>query len=221
MVLAEITPAEEETLLIPLEDYLAAGLHIGTSSGMRSMEPFIYRVRSDGLFVLDVRRTDERLKVAAKFLSRYDPSQIAVCSVRTYAITPVKRFVKMVGAAAITGRFIPGTFTNPSLRGEHTFVEPAVILVTDPHIDNQAIKEASDIGIPVIALCDSDNVTRGVDLVIPCNNKGRNSLAMIFWLLTRQLLREKGDLTPEEDLSIKLDHFRAPRGRRTGPEYEQ
>jgi small subunit ribosomal protein S2 len=219
--LAESIPVEDEALLIPLEDYLAAGLHIGTSSGMNSMEPFIYRVRSDGLFVLDVRRTDERIKVAAKFLSRYDPSQIAVCSVRTYAITPVKRFCKMIGATTITGRFIPGTFTNPSLRGEHEFAEPSVILVTDPHVDSQAIKEATDIGIPVIALCDSDNVTRGVDLVIPCNNKGRNSLAMIFWLLTRQLLREKGEITPEEDLSIKLDHFRAPRGRRSNMEMEE
>lgn len=219
--MAESIPAEEEALLIPLEDYLAAGLHIGTSSGMNSMEPFIYRVRSDGLFVLDVRRTDERIKVAAKFLSRYDSNQIAVCSVRTYAITPVKRFCKMIGATTITGRFIPGTFTNPSLRGEHEFAEPSVILITDPHVDSQAIKEATVIGIPAIALCDSDNVTRGVDLVIPCNNKGRNSLAMIFWLLTRQLLREKGEITPEEDLSIKLDHFRAPRGRRSSLEFEE
>ncbi len=212
---------ETEALLIPLEDYLAAGLHIGTSSGMQSMEPFIYRVRSDGLFVLDVRRTDERIKVAAKFLSRYDPSQIAVCSVRTYAITPVKRFCKMVGARSITGRFIPGTFTNASLKGEHEFAEPAVILVTDPHVDNQALKEAIRIGIPSIALCDSDNVTRGVDLVIPCNNKGRNSLAMIFWLLTRQILREKGEMTPEEDIKIKIDYFRAPRGRKGPSDYDE
>jgi len=214
--LAESIPAaEEEALLIPLEDYLAAGLHIGTSSGMQSMEPFIYRVRSDGLFVLDVRRTDERIRVAAKYLGRYDPTHIAACSVRTYAITPVKRFCKMTGGTPIIGRFIPGTFTNPLLRGEHQFAEPSVILVTDPHVDSQAIKEATTIGIPVIALCDSDNVTRGVDLVIPCNNKGRNSLAMIFWLLTRQMLREKGEMTPEEDLSTRIDDFRAPRGRKS------
>ncbi|MFX0204928.1 MAG: 30S ribosomal protein S2 [Candidatus Hodarchaeota archaeon] len=200
---------EEQELLLVLEEYLAAGVHIGTRSGMSHMREFIYRVRNDGLYVLDVRKTDERIRTAAKFLSRYEPSSILVCSVRTYGIHPVKRFAEVIGAQVATGRFVPGTLTNSNIP---QFREPEVITLTDPRTDKQAQKEASRVGIPVVALCDTDNITTGVDLVIPCNNKGRNSLACIYWLLARQILREKGELTPEREVKLSLESFRTPRG---------
>lgn len=207
-------PGDDASLLIPLEDYLKAGVHIGTSSGMASMSAYIYRVRNDGLFVLDVRKTDERIRTAAKFIARFDPQDIIVGSVRTYGMYPVLRFAQSIGSNALTGRFVPGTFTNPSLRGNHQYYEPRLIVISDPNTDRQALKEANDAGIVVISLADTDNTTQGVDLVIPCNNKGRNSLATIFWLLARETLRERGELTPEKDEDLILDNFRAPRGKK-------
>ncbi|MHA2298118.1 MAG: 30S ribosomal protein S2 [Candidatus Hodarchaeales archaeon] len=203
-----------EGLLIELEDYLKAGIHIGTSSGMVSMSPFIYRVRNDGLYVLDVRATDERIRIASKFLARMEPDEIVVCSVRTYGIFPAQRFAKTVGARALTGRIIPGTFTNPQMRGKGKFYQPKVIIISDPNTDKQALKEAMRMGITVIGLLDTDNTTNYVDYVIPCNNKGRNSLATVFWLLSREILRERGELTPEEEAKFTVEEFKAPRGRR-------
>ncbi|MFX1532936.1 MAG: 30S ribosomal protein S2 [Promethearchaeota archaeon] len=210
--LNEAEPTED--LLVPLEEYLASGVHIGTISGMRDMKEFIYRVRSDGLFVLDVRKTDERIRVGAKFLARYEPETIVCTSLRTYGIFPVTKFCQVIGAKAVTGRFIPGTFTNPSIRGEHEFLEPQVVVITDPNTDTQALKETSRVGAPVVALVDTDNTLENVDYAIPCNNKGRNSLAMVYWLLARQIMRERGELLPEEDFQHKIDAFRAPRGRK-------
>jgi small subunit ribosomal protein S2 len=206
--------SEEMDLLAPLEEYLRAGVHIGTSSGMESMKWAIYRTRADGLYVLDVRQTDERIKTAAKFLARMDTKRVVACSVRAYGIYPVEMFARVSGAQSITGRFIPGIFTNPLMHGRQSYIEAEAVLITDPHFDHQALKEAGRVGIPVISLADTDNVTRNVDLVIPCNNKGRKSLAMVFWLLSREILREKGELTPELDARIRVENFRAPRGRR-------
>lgn len=181
---------------------------------MKSMDWAIYRTRSDGLYVLDVHKTDERIRVAAKFLARLKLSRIVACSVRAYGIYPVEMFAKITGATAITGRFIPGIFTNPTIKGRYHYLEPDAILITDPHFDKQALKEAQRVGTPVVSLVDTDNVTNSIDLAIPCNNKGRNSLAMVFWLLTKEILRETGELTPEKDAKLRVELFRAPRGRR-------
>ncbi|MFX0052011.1 MAG: 30S ribosomal protein S2 [Candidatus Hodarchaeota archaeon] len=208
------TPEEEGELLAPLEDYLRAGVHIGTSSGMKSMDWAIYRTRNDGLYVLDVHKTDERIRIAAKFLARQDMNRVVACSVRAYGIYPVEMFSKVTGAKPITGRFIPGIFTNPSIEGRYSYAEPTSVLITDPHFDRQALKEASRVGVPLISLVDTDNVLRNIDIAIPCNNKGRNSLAMVFWLLTKEILREKGELTPERDAQLRVELFRAPRGRK-------
>jgi small subunit ribosomal protein S2 len=191
-------------LLIPLEDYLTAGVHIGTHICTKFMEPFVYRVRSDGLYILDARKIDERVRVAAKFLARYEPSKIAVVSVRQYGFRPVTKMCEYVGCKPFTGRFIPGTFTNPSLAW---YFEPDVVVVTDPRADAQAIKEAAEVGVPVVAFADTDNKTEFVDLVIPGNNKGRKSLALLYWLLTRQILRERGVIPPNGDLPEKPADF--------------
>ncbi len=209
-----LNPEQEGELLAPLEDYLKAGVHIGTSSGMKSMDWAIYRTRSDGLYVLDVHKTDERIRIAAQFLARQPISRVVACSVRAYGVYPVEMFCKVTGAIPITGRFIPGIFTNPTIKGRYNYHEPTTVLITDPHFDRQALKEAARVGVPVISLADTDNVTRNIDLAIPCNNKGRNSLAMIFWLLTKEILKEQGELTPEKDAKLRVEHFRAPRGRR-------
>ena len=196
----------EETLLLPRDTLLSAGIHIGTRMKTLDMEPFIYRVRPDGLFVLDVKKTDDRIRTTAKFLSRYEHSKVAVAATRLYAHEPVKMFCKLTGATPLIGRFIPGQLSNPQYSNR---VDPEVIVVSDPRADAQAVKEASTVGIPIVALCSTDNEFAGVDLVIPTNNKGRRALAVIFWLLARQVLRERGELAADKDLPVTIEDFEA------------
>ena len=191
-------------LLVPLENYLSAGVHIGTHTCTRYMERFIYRVRPEGLYVLDVRKIDERLRVAAKFLSRFQPQSILAVASRPYAFTPVQKFAEVVGARAVVGRMVPGMLTNPYLED---FIEPEVLLVSDPRTDTQAIKEAADMGIPVVAFSDTDAKVDYVDLVIPSNNKGRKTLALLYWALARQILRERKEIAPDADIPVKVEEF--------------
>lgn len=178
--------AKEYESLIPMDEYLAAGVHIGTQQKTEDMKRFIYRVRPDGLYVLDVKASDERIKIAASFLRKFDPTRILVVSARQYGQYPAMMFAKVIGAKSLVGRFIPGTLTNPQYRN---FTEPDVVIVTDPIGDAQAVKEAVDVGIPVIGMCDTNNMTMNIDLIIPTNNKGRKALALIYFLLAREILK--------------------------------
>ncbi|MFB6205731.1 MAG: 30S ribosomal protein S2 [Haloglomus sp.] len=194
-----VMPDEEADLLIPVEEYLQSGVHIGTQQKTKSMERFIHRVRTDGLYVLDVSQTDQRIRTAASFLANYAPEQILVASSRQYGRFPAEKFAEAVGARARTGRFIPGTLTNPQYDG---YIEPDVVIVTDPIGDSQAVKEAITVGIPVVAMCDSNNTTSNVDLVIPTNNKGRKALSVVYWLLANETLDRRG-----AEPSYSLDDF--------------
>jgi len=203
---SESTIATTEDLLLPRETLLSAGIHIGTRMKTNDMEQFIYRVRPDGLFVLDVKKTDDRIRVVAKFLARFEPAKISAAAARLYAHEPVIKFCELTGAMPIVGRFIPGLLSNPAYPNR---IEPEVLVVSDPRADSQAVKEAASEGIPVVALCSTDNEFSGVDLVIPTNNKGRRALAVIYWLLTRQILRERGELPQDKDLPVAIDDFEA------------
>lgn len=189
--------------LVPVEDYLAAGVHIGTQQKSQDMKKFIYRVRGDGLYILDIQQTDDRIKTAAAFLSKYDPAKILVVTSRQYGQYPAKKFADALGSMSKVGRFIPGMLTNQRIT---QYVEPEVVIVTDPIGDSQAINEAVQCRLPVVALCDTNNITQYIDLVIPTNNKGRKALSMIYYLLTREMLKSRGittSLTPE-DFEIDL-----------------
>ncbi|MFD1634131.1 30S ribosomal protein S2 [Haloplanus ruber] len=196
-----VMPDDEADLLIPVEDYLGAGVHIGTQQKTEDMERFIHRVRDDGLYVLDVSQTDKRIRTAADFLANYSPEQVLVTSSRQYGRFPAEKFAEAIGARARTGRFIPGTLTNPDYDG---YIEPDVVVVTDPIGDSQAVKEAITVGIPVIAMCDSNNQLSNVDLVIPTNNKGRRALSVVYWLLANETLDRRG-----AEPTYALDDFEA------------
>jgi small subunit ribosomal protein S2 len=208
------TPIAEE-LLLPRDTLLSAGIHIGTRMKTKDMEPFIYRVRPDGLFVLDVKKTDDRIRTAAKFLARFEPAKVAVAAARLYAQEPITKFCEITGAKPLIGRFIPGLLSNPLYPHR---VDPEVIVVSDPRADAQAVKEASNVGIPIVALCSTDNEFAGVDLVIPTNNKGRRALAVVFWLLARQVLRERGEIAADKDLPVTIEDFEAKISRDEGEE---
>jgi len=200
----EGSESKSENLLLPLEEFLAAGLHIGTRTKTEFMEPYIYSVRPDGLFILNIGETDRKIRIAAKFIARFEPSKVLVVSSRLYGKTPVEKFCELTRATPIVGRFIPGTISNP-LNPKH--VEPSLVVVTDPRADRQAVEEASSEGIPVVALCDTDNVFSEIDLAIPVNNKGRRALAMVYWILAREVLRERREIPPDGSILYTVDDF--------------
>lgn len=200
------TPSTGEDALVAEDVYLTSGVHIGTQQKTADMKPFVYRVRNDGLYILDVAKTDSRIKEAAKFLTKVDPARVLVVSARQYGQKPAKEFAQHIGAMAIAGRFMPGTLTNPNTPN---YIEPEALVVTDPLGDAQALREAVNIGVPVIGLCDTNNETKYVDLVIPTNNKGRRSLALIYWLLTREVLMERGKLANREAFTKTIEDFEA------------
>ena len=194
----------DEDLLTSLDQYLASGIHIGTQQKNRHMEKYIYRVRQDGLYVLDVKTTDTRIADAGKFLAKFDPPKILVVSSRQYGMRPVEMFAKWTGATAVSGRFVPGMLTNPWCE---QFIEPEVLIVTDPRADYQALKEATVVGIPVIALCDSENMLTNVDISIPTNNKGKKALTLVYWLLAREILKANGSIKDDAEMPVPVEDF--------------
>lgn len=208
-----VTPTESATeagasqnTLVPEDMYLTSGVHIGTQQKTADMKPYIYRVRNDGLYVLDVGKTDQRLRDAAALIARTDASRVLVVSARQYGQKPAREFAKAVGAMAIVGRFMPGTLTNPNTPN---FIEPDLLVMTDPLGDAQALREAVNAGIPVLALVDTNNELKNVDLAIPTNNKGRRSLAFVYWLLTRETLKAQGRLKSDEEYTVEVEAFEA------------
>lgn len=183
---------------------LATGIRVGTLVKTKSMASFISRTRPDGLHIIDVAKTLQRIELAAKFVSNLDLSRIVVYSSREYGKTPVAKFTELTGTIPLTGRFMPGTFTNP-LYPKH--LDPEAVIVTDPSMDQQAVIEATQVGVPVIAICDTDNLTENVDVVIPANNRGRKALAAVMWLLSRSVLQHSGKLSSDESMSYSIEDF--------------
>jgi small subunit ribosomal protein S2 len=197
---------QSEGLLVPEEVYLTSGVHIGTQQKSADMKQFIFKVRSDGLYVLDIKKTDTRLRIGARFLAQFQPDKVLLVAARQYSQKPGRLFAKTIGTNVFAGRFVPGTLTNPSIP---QYMEPDALFVTDPAADQQALREGLSIGIPIVALCDANNETRNVDVVIPTNNKGRKALATIYWLLTREVLKARGDLKSDEDFKLNVEDFEA------------
>jgi len=198
---------EKETAMATSEEiYMTSGVHIGTRQKTSDVKDFIYKVRNDGLYIIDVKKTDERIKTAAKFISKYDPNNVLVVSIRQYGQKPILKLSENTGLQVLPGRFRPGTLTNPNSKG---FLEPELLIVTDPLADAQALHEAENIGIPVIGLCDTNNDTKFLDLVVPTNNKGRRALALVYWLLAREVLINKGKIKSYDDFKPTIEDFEA------------
>lgn len=170
------------------------------------MEPFIYKIRNDGLAVMNVKKIDERIAVTAKFISQYDPKDILVVCRRENGWKSVKLFSKLTGIRVIAGRYRPGMLTNSKL---DNFSETKLLIVVDPWPDKNAVLDAVKVGIPVIALCDTNNEANFLDLMIPCNNKGKKSLGLLFWVLTKEYLKSRGQIKVDEELGSTLEEFSA------------
>jgi small subunit ribosomal protein S2 len=183
---------------------LSTGIRVGTAVKTKFMAPYITKASPEGLYLIDLDITIERIQTAAKFINREKIQDVIVCSGREYANSPIEKFCELTGAVKKLGRFMPGTLTNPSLP---YYIEPKLVLISDPQVDEQAITEATNAGIPVIGVANTDNVTSKVDLVIPANNRGRKALATTYWLLAREILIQKGELKDGEQMKYEIDDF--------------
>ena len=195
---------EQENLLIDTNEYLKSGIHIGTKFKTKYMADFIYKTRPDGLSVLNLKKIDERIRIAVNFLAHYEPKDIFIVSHRENAWKALRQVQRLTGMRAIIGRYPPGILTNPHLE---TFTEPKVVVVCDPWTDKNAVNDALKIGVPIVAFCDTNNQSNNVDLVVPCNNKGKKSVGLLFYLLTRELLRKRGVLPAGEEMKEKIEDF--------------
>jgi len=197
---------KDEEMMASEETYMTSGVHIGTRQKTADIKEFIYKVRNDGLYIIDVKKTDKKIKIAAKLLSKYDPADILAVSVRQYGQKPIQKLGEYTGINVLDGRFRPGTLTNPNSKG---FLEPELVIVTDPLADSQALHEAENIGIPVVGLCDTNNETKYLDIAIPSNNKGRRALALVYWLLTRAIMKEQGKIKSYDKFKPTVEDFEA------------
>ena len=179
---------EQGNFLVPLDDYLKAGLHIGTKYRTKYMAPFIYKIRPDGLAVLNVQTINDRIAIASKFMARYAPSEILIACRRENGWKAAELFSKLTGIRAITGRYTPGMLINPDAKN---FIEIKLLFVVDPWPDRNIVKDSNEIGIPIIACCDTNNTANDIDLIIPCNNKGKKSLGLLFYILTKEYLKTR------------------------------
>ena len=191
-------------LLIPREEYLASGIHIGMKQRTAQMKEFIYKIRPDGLAVLNLGKVDQRIRTAAKFLGRL--TRILVVSRKAVAIDAIKKFGEVINVQVVTGRFMPGTLTNPKYK---KFFEADAIVIVDSLVDYQALAEAVKARVPVVAICDTFNETRDIDIILPANNKGKRALATLFWLLAREILKERGTIKSDKEFTHKIEDFGA------------
>lgn len=183
---------------------LTTGIRVGTQVKTKFMKSFITQASPEGLYMINLDITLEKIQAAAKFINRLGTDKLIVCSGRQYAETPIEKFCEMLDSKKLLGRFMPGTLTNPSLP---YYIEPKLVLISDPQVDEQAIIEATNAGIPIIGIANTDNITSNIDLVIPANNRGRKALATVYWLLVRQILIERGELKEIESMKYEIDDF--------------
>jgi small subunit ribosomal protein S2 len=194
----------EETLLVPTKIYLKSGIHIGTKFKTKYMEQFIYKTRPDGLSVLNLQKIDERLRVVANFMAQYAPQDILIASRRENGWKAANMFGKLTGCRIYAGRYPPGILTNPQL---HAFIQVKLVFVIDTWPDRNVVKDALQVGVPVIALCDTNNQANNIDVVLPCNNKGKKSIGMVFYILAREYMLKRGMIKDPSEFTAVYEDF--------------
>lgn len=202
--MADAPKEAQNNMLVPLEMYLKSGIHIGTKFKTSYMDEFVYKTKPDGLYVLNLQKVDERIAIAANMLAQYEAQDILVVSRRENSWKAAKAFGRHTGIRTYVGRYPPGILTNPALEN---FIEAKLMLVTDAWPDRNAVADAIRVGIPIVGFCDTNNQANNLDLVVPCNNKGKKSLGLLFYILAREFLVKKGMLEKGQEPPFKLEEF--------------
>uniref|UniRef100_A0A7N9IAY6 40S ribosomal protein SA n=1 Tax=Macaca fascicularis TaxID=9541 RepID=A0A7N9IAY6_MACFA len=186
----DVLQMKEEDVL----KFLAAGTHLGGTNLDFQMEQYIYKRKSDGIYIINLKRTWEKLLLAAR----------AIVAIENPADPAVLKFAAATGATPVAGRFTPGTFTNQI---QAALREPPLLVVTDPRADHQPLTEASYVNLPTIALCNTDSPLRYVDIAIPCSNKGAHSVGLMWWMLAQEVLHMRGTISCEHPWEVMPDLY--------------
>jgi len=185
--------------------FLACGTHLGSTNLDFQMEQYVFKRKSDGVYIINLKKTWEKIQLAARAIAAIEnPADVCVISARPYGQRAVLKFASHTGATPVAGRFTPGTFTNQI---QAAFREPRLLVVTDPRTDHQPVNEAAYVNLPVIALCNTDSPLRYIDIAIPCNNKSVHSIGLMWWMLTREVLRLRGMVTREVAWDVMPDLY--------------
>jgi len=200
MSIPALSPKEED-----IKYLLACSAHIGTRNVEKAMQKYVWKRRSDGVHLINLAKTWEKLVLAARIIVAVEnPADVALIAAQKEGQRAVLKFAQYTGATAISGRFTPGTFTNQI---QERFMEPRLLITADPRQDHQPIMEASYVNIPVISFCNTDSSVRRVDCAIPCNNKGAESVGLMYWLLAREVLRLRKSISRNQTWDVIVDVF--------------